>query len=66
MIKRLNELWDKIDEVPVGTRLNIFVGVLAFAAVAGFFFAIGTDAGEANILSQQCAAMCNVPESIRP
>ena len=35
-------------------------------AVAGFFYAIGTDVGEASVLNQQCAAMCNVPESIRP
>lgn len=47
-------------------RMNLFLGILSFVAVAGFFYAIGTDVGEASVLSQQCAAMCNVPESIRP
>ncbi len=45
---------------------RIFVGVLAFVATAGFFYATGTDVGEASVLVQKCAAMCNVPESIRP
>ena len=78
----LKRLWSKVDDMAVeivssvlawaiwhlraDTRVNIFLGVLSFVAVAGFFYAIGTDVGEANILNQQCAMMCNVPESIRP
>jgi hypothetical protein len=34
-------IWDRIDSIPVGTRLNIFIGILSFVAVAGFFYAIG-------------------------
>jgi hypothetical protein len=59
-------IWDRIESIPVETRVNIFLGILAFVAVAGFFYAIGTDVGEASVLNQACAAMCNVPESIRP
>ncbi len=64
-MKRIDELWDKVDLIPVKTRLNIFVGILAFAATAGFFYAMGTDAGEASVLSQRCAMRCNIPESLR-
>lgn len=68
VMKRLNELWDKVELIPVGTRLNLFLGILSFVAVAGFFYAIGTDAGEASVLNQQCAAKCAAmcQESIRP
>ena len=62
----MRNLFDEIEKISVETRVNIFLGVLSFVAVAGFFYAIGTDVGEVSVLNQACAARCNIPESIRP
>lgn len=56
MIAKLNELWDQVDLIPIGTRINIFILVLSFVSTAGFFYAIGRDAGENLALSPPCVA----------
>ena len=32
-------MWDRVDRIPVKTRLTIFVLVLGFVVIAGFFYA---------------------------